>query len=189
MNVTGVGTNGFLTGTIDGRQGADPASTFAIQIPANQDTAKIDGWEIALQHMFGDSGFGVIANYTFVSSDQEYDNLELNNQFAIEGLSDSANLVVFYENYGWLVRGAYNWRDQFLTARFDAGGNANPNYVESYGQLDGIVSYSFDNGLTLFAEGFNLTDEYTRVQGRAWGDMNYVTTTGRRYGIGARYVF
>jgi TonB-dependent receptor len=189
VTVTGVGANGFITGTIDGRQGSDPASTFDILIPANQDTAKIDGWEFALQHMFGDSGFGVIANYTKVNSNTKYDNLELNNQFAIEGLSDSANAVVFFEKYNWLVRAAYNWRDDFLTARFDAGGQANPLYVQSYGQLDGIVSYSFENGVTLFAEGFNLTDEYQRTVGRNDLMTNYVTQTGRRYGVGARWVF
>ena len=116
-------------------------------MPANQDSAKIDGWELAVQHMFGESGVGVIANYTKVDSNLAYDNETLNNQFAIEGLSDSANLVLFYENYGWLVRGAYNWRDEFLSARFDAGGNANPLYTEEYGQLDGIVSYTMENGL------------------------------------------
>jgi TonB-dependent receptor len=190
VNITGVGANGFTTGFIDGRQGSDPASTFDILIPANQDKAEVDGWEFAVQHMFGDSGFGVVANYTMVNSDTGYNDLELNNQFAIEGLSDSANLVVFYENYNWLVRAAYNWRDDFLTARFDAGGNANPLYVESYGQLDGIISYTFEeNGVTLFVEGFNLTDEYQRVYGRNKVSANYVTQTGRRYGIGARWVF
>lgn len=190
VNVTGVGSNGFLTGTIAGREGADPASTFDILVPANQDSAKIDGWEFALQHMFGESGFGIIANYTVVNSNLGYNNAELNDQFAIEGLSDSANLVAFYENYNWLVRAAYNWRDEFLDARFDAGGNANPLYVESYGQLDGIISYTFESvGVTVFAEGFNLTDEYSRVHGRNKGALNYVTQTGRRYGIGARWVF
>ena len=115
--------------------------------------------------------------------------MALNNQFAIEGLSDSANLVLFYEKYDWLVRVAYNWRDEFLSGRFDAGGNANPLYTEAYGQLDGLVSYTFINGITLFAEGFNLTNEYQRVHGRAAGDLNYITSTGRRYGIGARWVF
>ena len=189
VNVTGVGSNGFLTGTIDGRAGSDPASTFDILIPANQDTAKIDGWEIAVQHMFADSGFGVIANYTIVDSDQGYDNATLNNQFAIEGLSDSANLVAFYEKHNWLVRAAYNWRDEFLSARFDAGGNANPLYTKSYGQIDAIVSYTFNNGIAVFVEGFNLTDEYSRVIGRAETATNYVTQTGRRYGIGARWAF
>ena len=56
-------------------------------------------------------------------------------------------------------------------------------------QLDAIVSYSFQNGLTLFAEGFNLTDEYIRVHGRADLMTNFVTQTGPRYGIGARWTY
>ncbi len=38
-------------------------------------------------------------------------------QFAIEGISDSANLIVFFENDKWSTRLAYNWRDEYLTNR------------------------------------------------------------------------
>lgn len=189
VTITGVGTNGFTTGTIAGIEGQDPPSTFAIQVPSNQETATIDGWEFAYQQLFGESGFGAIANYTIVDSNKNYDNLALNNQFAIEGLSDSANLVGFYDDHGWVARLAYNWRDQFLAARFDGNNNQNPLYTKSYGQLDGLVSYTWENGLTLFVEGFNLTDEYETVVGRNPYAVNYVTQTGRRYGIGARYSF
>ena len=48
------------------------------------------------------SGFGVATNYTIVDSpDLNYNNYQLGGQFALVGLSDSANLVVFYENYDW----------------------------------------------------------------------------------------
>ena len=67
VEITGVGTNGFTTGNITGQPG-DDIGTFQISVPANQDNAKIDGWEIAWQHIFGQSGFGLIANYTFVDS-------------------------------------------------------------------------------------------------------------------------
>jgi TonB-dependent receptor len=188
VEVTGVGTNGFTTGTILGQPG-DTIGTFQISIPANQDDAEIDGWEIAWQHMFGQSGFGLIANYTMVNSDLKYDNLSLGPQFAIEGLADSANLVAFYDKNNWIVRAAYNWRDDFLTARFDGNGLPNPMYTQAYGQIDGLVSYSFNNGWTVFAEGFNLTNEYIRLYGRAEKQTMFVTTTGRRYGIGARWTF
>jgi len=186
VEVTGVGANGFLQGYIEGQPG-DALTIFDITIPANQRDAEIDGWEIALQHLFGDSGFGVIANYTKVDSNLSYDNASLNDQFAIEGLSDSANLVAFYDKNGWIARLAYNWRDEFLSTRAFQG--PNPLYVDEYGQLDGIVSYTMENGLTVFVEGFNLTDEYNRLHGR--GDLmtNFVTQTGRRYGIGVRWTY
>jgi len=189
VEITGVGSNGYTTGRITGQPG-DDIGTFQISVPANQDKAKIDGWEIAWQHLFGQSGFGLIANYTFVDSDLAYDNLSLGGQFAIEGLADSANLVAFYDKNGWIVRAAYNWRDDFLKARFDGNGLPNPQYTEAYGQIDALISYSIPNtGWTVFAEGFNLTNEYLRDYGRTEEQNVYLTTTGRRYGIGARWTF
>lgn len=188
VEITGVGSNGFTTGNIYGQPG-DDIGTFQISVPANQDDAEIDGWEIAWQHLFGDSGFGLIANYTIVNSDLAYDNLSLGPQFAIEGLADSANLIAFYDKNGWIARVAYNWRDDFLTARFDGNGLPNPMYTQSYGQIDALLSYQITDDWTIYAEGFNLTNEYLRLYGRAEPQTTFVTTTGRRYGIGARWTF
>jgi len=188
VEITGTDTNGNFTGYITGQPG-DTISTFDIQVPANQKDAEIDGWEIAWQHLFGESGFGLIANYTMVDSDLAYDNASRDDQFAIEGLSDSANLVAFYDKNGWIARLAYNWRDEFLAGRFDGTGLPNPNYVEEYGQFDGIVSYTFDNNVTVFFEGFNLTNEYSRVHGRADLQTLFVTQTGARYGAGIRWTY
>ncbi|MEM1412874.1 MAG: TonB-dependent receptor, partial [Pseudomonadota bacterium] len=185
--ITGTDVNGNFTGTIRGDEARDPAANFLIQVPSNQEDATIDGWEFAIQHIFGESGFGLSANYTVVDSDIEYDNANTNDQFAILGLSDSANLVAFYDKNGLIVRLAYNWRDDFLNSTTDAGGRANPIYVEEYGQLDAIVSYQFENGLTLFAEAFNLTDEYARSYGRREEQVQFVTQLGPRYGIGVRW--
>ena len=66
---------------------------FRITVPANQRSATLDGLEFNVQHMFGDTGFGVSANYTLVDSGLKYDNHLRNEQFALEGLSDAANLV------------------------------------------------------------------------------------------------
>ena len=185
---TGVDSNGNRTGIIAGQPG-DPIATFEIQVPANQRSAKLDGWELNVQQMFGASGFGVSANYTLVDSDLAYDNQDRGEQFAIEGLSDSANLVAFYEKYGVSVRAAYNWRDEFLSARFDGTGLPNPNYTEEYGQLDLYVGYQFNENLTLQAEVINLTDEVQRIHGRTGEEVLFVTQTGPRYMIGARYKF
>lgn len=185
---TGVDSNGNRTGIIAGQPG-DPIATFEIQVPANQRSAKLDGWELNLQHIFGASGFGVAANYTLVDSNLEYDNQNRGEQFAIEGLSDSANLVAFYEKYGVSVRAAYNWRDEFLSARFDGTGLPNPNYTEEYGQLDLNVGYQFSDNLAFQVEVINLTDEIQRIHGRAEQEVLFVTQTGPRYMIGARYKF
>jgi TonB-dependent receptor len=189
VNITGTDSNGNFIGTIQGIPGQDPAANFVISVPSNQRDVTIDGWELAVQHMFGDSGFGVIANYTMVDSDVAYDNGSLNNQFAILGLSDSANLVAFYDKNGWIGRIAYNWRDEFLGGLQDGAGAFHPVYTEEYGQVDAIISYSFENNLTVFAEGFNLTDEYLRTHSRRQEMHEYVTNLGPRYGFGVRWVY
>jgi TonB-dependent receptor len=178
------------TGFITGIPGEDPPMPFDIQTPRNAESVEVDGWEFAVQHMFGDSGFGVSANYTKVDSDIAYDNNSVEDQFAIPGLSDSANLVAFYEKHGWLARLAWNWRDAFLTSTCCGGqGQPNPIYVDEYKQLDAIVSYTFENGVILFAEGFNLTDEYSRLYGRNENMVRFITQTGPRYGLGVRWTY
>jgi TonB-dependent receptor len=173
--------------TILGQPG-DPIADFRITVPANQRSANLNGFEFNVQHMFGASGFGVSANYTLVNSGLKYNNHLRGEQFALEGLSDAANVVAFFENYGWGVRLAYNWRDEFLSGRFDGAGPA-PNYTEPYGQFDLNVSYQWGDNLTLQAEAINITDEIQRIHGRTQTEALFVTQTGPRYMIGARYKF
>jgi TonB-dependent receptor len=180
--------NGNRTGTIAGQPG-DPVANFLITTPANQKSASLDGWEFNIQHMFGDSGFGVSANYTMVDSGLDYDNYDRGEQFALEGVSDSANLVGFYEKYDWSVRLAYNWRDEFLAGRFDGTGLPNPVYTEAYGQWDMNVGYQWSDQLSFQAEVINLTDEIQRLHGRTTNEVLYVTQTGPRYMVGLRYKF
>ncbi|NYZ61168.1 TonB-dependent receptor [Luteimonas deserti] len=181
-------SNGNATGTITG-QPNDPIAEFRITTPANTGSSKLDGLELNLQHVFGQSGFGLAANYTYVDSpDLNYDNSDLGGQFALVGLSDSANLVLFYDKGPWQARAAYNWRDKFLSSGFDSE-RPNPVYVEEYGQLDVSVGYRVSDNLTLQAEAINVTDETQRSHGRNARQLLYGTQTGPRYMFGLRYTF
>ncbi|MGI2172615.1 TonB-dependent receptor [Shewanella ulleungensis] len=158
----------------------DELLNFNIDTPLNSsESSVIDGWEFAAQHFFGESGVGVIANYTLVNSD-----------LALVGISDTANAVLVYENYGFQARVAYNWRDEFLSATSQGTGNF-PQYTEAYSQIDLSVSYDIEQveGLTVFFEGLNITEEYVRVHGLADEQVLNLTETGARYSIGARYTF
>lgn len=158
--------------------------------PVNQDKNKVNGLEFAVQHVFGDSGFGTIVNYTLVDSDVEYDDGDISGtgQTPLLGVSDSANFVGFYDKDGIQVRIAYNWRDTFLNSTVDGVG-PNPVYVEEYGQWDVNVSYDYNEHLTLFAEGINITDETTRSFGRHELMTLNIEQTGPRYNLGLRYKF
>jgi len=177
--------NEIITG-----QPGDPVAFFDIATPTNQRSDKLDGLEINVQHMFGESGFGVSANYTKVDSGLHYDNLQLGAQFPMIGLSDSANLVLFYDKHDWQVRAAYNWRDEFLSSTGGTAGTAiNPNYTESYGQLDVNVTWQATEKLSVFVEAINLTDETQRIYNRHKYMLFSASQTGPRYMFGARYKF
>lgn len=179
--------SGNATGAIVGQPG-DPVANFRITSFSNQKKASLKGAELNLQHMFGNTGFGVSANYTWVHSGLKYDNASVGEQFALVGLSNSANLVGIYEDQKWSVRAAYNWRDEFLSSTFDSAG-PNPQYVEPYGQLDLSVGYNITDKLSVQFEAINLTDETARVHGRRKEQALYVTQSGPRYSVGARYKF
>ena len=163
---------------------------FEIDSPANQENAKVDGIEVNLQHNFGESGFGMIANATFVNADVAYDNMKINSQFVLNGLSDSANLVAFYDKDGFQARLAYNWRDAYLAGIGQGQGTySNPTNVEAYGQLDISASYDYSDNLTIFFAGLNVLEETFNVYGRDELQVLQAGQTGARYDLGVRYTF
>ena len=189
----GVDSTAGAAGIITGKAG-DPLTVFRYAMPGNAGSHGLNGFEVNLQHMFGDSGFGVATNYTIVrSSSLEYDNAAKGPQSVLVGLSDSANLVGFYDKGDWQVRLAYNWRDKFLSGQYDGDpadpAKNNPVYVEPYGQWDLSVGYKFSERLTLQFEGINLTDETARLSERHKNILFYGSQTGPRYMLGLRYNF
>ena len=89
------------------------------------------------------------------------------------------------------ARLAYNWRDEFLLNNFDGNGERNPVYTDDYGQLDVNISYELPwvEGLTLLAEGINVTDETQREFGRTENMVIKAIEQGARYSVGLRYQF
>ncbi|WP_448214166.1 TonB-dependent receptor [Colwellia sp. MEBiC06753] len=181
----------------------DDLVEFLINVPVNDSVKNdFDGFEFAIQHVFGDTGFGAFANYTMVDAGDDYNNLLLVGEFdntaligstndgVQTGISDTANLVLFYENYGISARLAYNWRDDYLETVGNNTG-ANPIYVEAYDQVDFNISYDIPalEGLSVFFEGINITNEYRRKHGRSTTEVLNVTQQGARYSLGARYTF
>ncbi len=165
---------------------ADPLFQFDLSQPVNNQTAKIDGIEVAWQHFFGDTGFGFQANATFVNGDVGY-NLRAAPtvaQFALEGLSDSANAVLIYENYGLSARLAYNWRDAFLTATTWGGQQGLPGFVDEYKQVDLNITYNINDKIAVGLDGINITGEgqiiYSRTKQMQWwnseGDPRWILT-------------
>ncbi|ALH80806.1 TonB-dependent receptor [Sphingopyxis macrogoltabida] len=186
VTITGGGGNTPFTGVIHAAAG-DPLVNFEVTQPVNSDqTASLNGWEFALQHSFWDTGFGVILNYTIVNGSATYDNTQPSSvtQFALTGLSDSANAVLYYDKGPIQARVAWNWRDKFLSQT-----GANPTYIEEYWQIDASASYEFMPGLTAFVEAINLTGESRRGHLRHTNNVTFASPGFARYAAGVRFSF
>ncbi len=162
----------------------DGVAVFTNTAPSNGESAIVYGWEIAAQHTF-ESGFGLIANATIVDSDAELDNADITQVFALTGLSDSVNFVVFYESGPLQGRIAYNWRDTFLQSLSQSAGDG-VTYVEDYAQWDASASYDITDEVAVFVEGINLTEEYTHSRGRFSNQLLDIVDSGRRLSFGVR---
>ncbi|MBL4764649.1 MAG: TonB-dependent receptor [Colwellia sp.] len=166
--------------------------TFQDTRPTNAENAKIYGIEASFQYTFDFlpapwNGTGFSANYTKVESSVKFDPTLSTQVFNVEGLSDSANLVAFFETESFNIRAAYNWRDTFLLKTF--GGEGQPETVDSYGQIDLSTSYQVSKEISAYIDVSNLTNELQSVY-QAYSDRVFsVEDTGRRITFGVRAVF
>jgi len=159
---------------------------YSVSRPQNGESARVTGYEISITHAF-DNGFGVQANATVVDSNVEL-GADTTTSFALEGLGDSQNLILFYEADNWQARVAYNNREAFLR-QIDNGFNGEPVNTESFGQVDISASYDIDETFTVFFEGINITEEELIQTGR-FADQTYsVEDNGSRFAFGVRAKF
>jgi TonB-dependent receptor len=169
---------------------ADPLFNFQVQKPINNEDGHIYGFEIAGQYFLGDTGFGIAGAYTMVEGDIGYDITAVTtaDQFALLGLSDTANVTLIYENYGFSARLAYNWRGTYLSNN-SRGGSRNPVFVKEYDQLDLNVSYDITDNISVSFEGINLTksnvETFARTENQPW----FIVEGDRRFYLGARFRF
>ncbi len=145
-----------------------------------------------MQHSFWDTGFGVQLNATYVHSNQQLNPADPNNKFALTGLSNSANGVLFYDKHSWEARLAVNWRDHFLQylspPPLNGAGQAVTQVRAQY-QLDTSVFYHFNKNFAVFAEGENLTNTYLLKYAYYENQFLDAEDSGRRFKLGVRATF
>lgn len=168
--------------------------------PFNGEGGKVSGIELAIQKGF-ESGFGVIANYTYSGSSTDQDSLT-KTDLALPGISENAyNLIGFYENHGINARIAYSWRDEYLspdntfisipglTDQFGDTDRPLANYYSAYGQLDASVSYDINESFTLTAEAINITGESQERYAEYENLFRSFASGETRYIVGASFRF
>lgn len=187
--IVGGVTQGPIDNVIDPSTGK--TAIFNINAKINGPEATVKGVEIALQHVFGDSGFGFSANATLPSSNRPYDPTNVSGgSFSITGLAKSANFVGFYDKHGFQIRGALNWRDTYLLQLGQGQGGtfgAEPVYVDSQLQVDASASYDITKQITIFGEVTNINNSTYSTHGRFDNQVLDVYSYGRRFTFGARF--
>jgi iron complex outermembrane receptor protein len=165
----------------------------------NGDGGRISGWEFSVSatgEIFTDTlrNWGVIFNTSFTDSKVKANPDDP--AIDLPGLSDTvANLTLYYENNNFSARVNGRYRDDFLGEVSGFGDGRNLRLVKEETIVDAQIGWTFTgdnwtNGLTLFAQGFNLTDEpfVTFNKGDAREVIDY-QRYGRSYLVGATYHF
>jgi TonB-dependent receptor len=167
-------------------QSTDPLLTWQLTKPSNGPTVNIHGFEFAGQYVFGDTGFGVQANVSLPAGGAHYDNNNINEQFALPGLSKSYNLVGFYEKHGFQTRVAWTHRGAFLAGLSQPLYANQPTYTAAYGQLDASASYDINKRATVFVDAVNILGASQSQYGRYTNQFLYAAKGYGRYQVGFR---
>jgi TonB-dependent receptor len=161
--------------------------------PINGEGVKLQGLEFNYQQTFDFlpapfDGLGLLFNYTLIDDDAKLINELTGATFGLPGSSENSyNVVGIYEKSGFSARLAYNFRDEFVESV--SGNRGNPEFVDSYGQLDLTLSYNFNDNYSLSFDAINLNDEvvekYSFIQERPFE----YAETGRRFVLSLRSTF
>jgi outer membrane receptor protein involved in Fe transport len=108
----------------------------------------------------------------------------------VPGIGNSANLIAFYQNYGFQARLAVQWQaEQLLQIGQEQNGGAFPNeptYLEANTELDFSTQYDINSHFNVFFEAINLTDNVYHTRGRFSNQTLNVVDYGRSFTIGVR---
>ena len=172
-----------------GPNAGNPAQ-FAQEEFVNGLAATVTGVEATWQQMLG-YGFGFQVNGTYVHSNTNFNPYStVNGQFALPGIGNSANLIAFYEGYGFHARLAVQFQAKQLLQigqeqNVSQFGNE-PTYLEANTEVDFSTSYDVNSHLSVFFEALNLNDNVYHTVGRFDNQTLNVIDYGRSFNFGVR---
>lgn len=139
----------------------DKAQTFRVTRPHNAAEATIKGITASWTHSF-DFGVGFQANFTKLWSSVKTEPGAA--PYSVPGISDTANLIAFYEKGPISARVAYNWRSGFVVS--PASGETLEVNTAAYQQVDARIGLDIGWGINVGLDVVNLTKEKVRQYGR-----------------------
>jgi iron complex outermembrane receptor protein len=130
---------------------ADGFCDYSILRPRNAGDGEIKGFNLSYQQPFGQTGFGVVANYTLADGETANGNdlpFQSERQYYISP---------YYERDPFSARVTYGWRSEYLAGGFVAG--APPVSVDEYADLGLSLGWKFNEMVQLNFDAQNLLDE------------------------------
>ena len=129
----------------------DGFCNYSILRPRNAGNGEIKGINLSYQQPFGQTGFGIVANYTFADGETAAGNdlpFQSENQY---------NISPYFERDPFSARVTYGWRSEYLAGGFVAG--APPVSVDAYADLGLSLGWKFNEMVQLNFDAQNLLDE------------------------------
>ena len=184
-----------FTFRVQTNQVGGPYDGFDVEDSANGGSADLWGVELTWQQQFTllpgwMSGFGIYANYTYTDTSSidfgestDRDDIDL----LPEQMQHVGNLAFIYEKGPITSRLAVNFSGKWLT---EVAGHADfDEWTDATTTLDFSFSYEFDNGLQVFFEGNNLTEEIKYQYLGATTRARQHDITGRTLNMGVKWRF
>lgn len=156
------------------------ADVYGVEVNWQQQFTFLPGWM---------SGLGIFANYTYTDAS----NIDLGDQTdrvdiatLPEQMKNVANLALSYEKEGIISRLSMNYSGKWIEEVGDDSGS--DNWIDSATTVDFSFTYMFENGLDIFFQANNLTDEVKYVYYGVPSRSTEYTITGRSFNVGMRFV-
>lgn len=165
----------------DQPDGAPPTFDFTRVEVLNGDTADVYGLEAGAQ-FFMDNGFGVQANATVNHSRAESDGVKTDLPGAIPF---SANLKLFYENYGVHAQVSYNYASRFTEAQAGLIDYL-PIKEKAYNEMSASLAYDVTEQIQVYVEGSNLLGSAVERYNTYRNVPAFYEYSGRSYFVGVR---
>ena len=156
---------------------------------ANGRSGTSKGIELYAQHTW-ETGFGYIANYTLNKTNETAVSLgdtQVGKAELIGSAKYAANVSLFYEKNGLLLRASDNWTGR----RMNGLAAGLPIYSQPYHQIDLNGDYEFNKHFMVTASiiNFNKATPHTYLGGDTRARLVQLLYPGRQYYVGVTYKF
>jgi TonB-dependent receptor len=178
-----------------------PTEIFTIGQPVNTPGGPLEGFEVNAQVQFDFlpgllGNFGMLANYTHVTSTIQYVLASVNGVPTVTTTADliglsknTASGTLFYEDSKFSIRATGSYRDRYIRGiPASPGSNLQGNSPNLF--VDASASYAITDNIKVILEAQNLTDERNNLYiDSERKDTLFQTRIGRTFNFGVNFQF